>query len=38
MATYLKDVQGNIPNIEKFNPNYTFYAEALQSRQSPRSK
>ena len=34
MATYLKDVQGNIPNIEKFNPNYTFYAEALQSRQS----
>ena len=34
MATYLKDVQGNIPDIEKFNPNYTFYAEALQSRQS----
>ena len=34
MATYLKEVQGNIPNIEKFNPNYTFYAEALQSRQS----
>ena len=34
MATYLKDVQGNIPDIEKFNPNYTFYAQALQSRQS----
>ena len=34
MATYLKDVQGNIPDIGKFNPNYTFYAEALQSRQS----
>ena len=34
MATYLNDVQGNIPDIGKFNPNYTFYAEALQSRQS----
>ena len=34
MATYLKDVQGELPNIEKFNPNYDFYAQALQSRQS----